>query len=76
MTPFFFYGIMIVRQSFFSFRIFTITSGYEIVFWEDTWIGNAPLSFQFPSLYHIVGHEFATIKKVLGTHPPDPPDAN
>jgi hypothetical protein len=44
-----------------------IKDGLQIRFWEDSWLGNSPLSEQ----YSIVRHKSDTIALVMVTSPPD-----
>jgi hypothetical protein len=62
---------MATKQKFFSFGQFSIKDGSQIRFWEDSWLGNAPLREQYPALYNIVCYKSDTIKKVMATSPPD-----
>ena len=57
----------------FSFRFgkFAIRDGSEIRFWEDKWLGNAPLKDQYPALYNIVRHKSETLAKTMRTSPPN-----
>jgi hypothetical protein len=48
-----------------------IKDGSQIKFWEDSWLGNAPLREQYPALYNIVRYKSDTIAKVMATSPPD-----
>ena len=44
--------------------------GSEIRFWEDQWLGNAPLKDQYPALYNIVRHKSGTLAETMRTSPP------
>src|SRR3989337_3230430 len=46
-------GLMKVKQSMFNRTKFLIGDGTSTRFWEDTWLGEIPLSIQYPSLYRI-----------------------
>jgi hypothetical protein len=62
-------GLMKVKESFFSRGHFQIGDGQSTRFWEDTWLGNEPLSKQYPSLYNIVQNKHATVASVLSHAP-------
>jgi hypothetical protein len=47
-------GLMRVKEEFFSRGNFKIGNGQSMRFWEDTWLGGAPLAIQYPDLYSIV----------------------
>jgi hypothetical protein len=47
-------GLMKMKYDFFSRGQFQVGNGLETRFWEDSWLGNEPLSIQYPSLYNIV----------------------
>jgi hypothetical protein len=38
-------------------------------FWEDTWMGDAPLCQQYPALYNIVQHKNILVSTVLAHTP-------
>jgi hypothetical protein len=44
---------MKLKDDFFERGSFTEGNGENACFWEDTWLGNAPLAYQYPSLYTI-----------------------
>jgi hypothetical protein len=48
-----------------------IKDGSQIRFWEDSWLGNSPLSEQYLALYSIVRRKSDTIASVMATSPPD-----
>jgi hypothetical protein len=64
-------GLMATKPKFFRFGHFSIKDGSQIRFWEDSWLGNAPLREQYPALYNIVRYKSDTIMKVMATSPPD-----
>jgi hypothetical protein len=64
-------GLMATKQKFFRFGQFSIKDGSQVRFWEDSWLGNAPLREQYPTLYNIVRYKSNTIKKLMATSPPD-----
>jgi hypothetical protein len=43
-----------LRRIFFGYGTFSIKDGSQIHFWEDTWLGNSPLSEQYLALYSII----------------------
>ena len=46
-------GLMSVKDDFFKRGKFELGAGTNISFWDDVWLGDAPLSQQYPSLYNI-----------------------
>jgi hypothetical protein len=64
-------GLMATKSKFFRFGQFSIKDGSLIRFWEDSWLGNAPLREQYHVLYNIVRYKSDTIKKVMATSPRD-----
>ena len=63
-------GLMRVKEEFFSRGSFVIGNGQNTRFWEDKWLGVAPLSQQYPSLYNIVQRKNVSVASVLqGDHP-------
>lgn len=46
-----------------------IGNGQNTRFWEDTWLGDKPLSDQYPTLYNIVHHKHVTIANVMNSTP-------
>jgi hypothetical protein len=54
-------------EFFFRYDTFSIKDGTQICFWEDSWLGNHPLSKQYPALYSISD----IIAVVMATSPPD-----
>jgi hypothetical protein len=45
---------MKVIEEFFSRGSFIVGNGDSVRFWEDIWLGDRPLSMQYPSLLNIV----------------------
>jgi hypothetical protein len=41
-----------------------MSGGEKILFWEDKWVNDAPLSVQFPRLYHLAFHKGFTVKRL------------
>ena len=62
-------GLMQTKNLFFRFGSFLIKDGSEIRFWEETWLGNAPLKDQYPALYNIARNKSDTIAVVSGISP-------
>jgi hypothetical protein len=59
-------GLMKVKEEFFARGKFKVGNGANTRFWEDTWLGDKPLSMQYPSLYGIVQRKQVTVATVLG----------
>jgi hypothetical protein len=64
-------GLMATNKFFFRYGTFSIKDGTQIHFWEDSWLGNSPLSEQYPALYSIVHRKSDTIASVMAASPPD-----
>jgi hypothetical protein len=62
-------GLMGVKDDFFSRGSFTIGNGQQVRFWEDIWLGDAPLASQYPSLYNIVRRKNVLVADVLSNTP-------
>jgi hypothetical protein len=58
-----------VKDDFFSRSTFSVGNGQQVRFWEDTWLGDAPLASQYPSLYNIVRRKNALVAEVLTNRP-------
>ena len=58
-------GIMRVKDDFFKHISFTLGNGQGIRFWEDPWLGDVPLSAQYPMLFNIVRHKEVLVSQVL-----------
>jgi hypothetical protein len=58
-------GIMRVKEEFFARGHFKVGNGSNTRVWEDTWLGETPLSQQYSSLYNIVQRKNVTIAQVL-----------
>jgi hypothetical protein len=41
-----------------------VLGGEQTLFWEDKWVNNAPLSMQFPKLYHLSLQKGFTMKSL------------
>jgi hypothetical protein len=64
-------GLMAAKSKFFRFGHFLMKDGSQIRFWEDKWLGNAPLREQYPALCSIVRYKSDTIAKVMAPSPSD-----
>jgi hypothetical protein len=60
---------MRVKPEFFKRGMFKVGNGMAVRFWEDTWLGDYPLSLQYPSLYNIVQRKNVLVSTVLAQHP-------
>jgi hypothetical protein len=56
---------MASRDEFFECGAFILGDGNDIRFWEDTWLGEMPLSSQYPALYNLVSHKHVRVADVL-----------
>lgn len=54
---------------FFRRGSFSVGNGLTTRFWEDTWLGDAPLGLQYPSLHNIVQQKDVSVASVLGSNP-------
>ena len=61
---------MKMKDEFFERGSFSIGNGEKVRFWEDTWLGDKPLSSQYPSLYRIAHRKEVTVASVLSPAPP------
>jgi hypothetical protein len=64
-------GLMATKKFFLRYGTFSIKDGSQICFLKDSWLGNCPLSEQYPALYSIVRRKSDTIAVVMATSPPD-----
>jgi hypothetical protein len=48
---------------------FVVSNRHKTRFWKDTWLGDKPLSEEYPSLYNITYHKNVTIANVIDTVP-------
>jgi hypothetical protein len=46
-------AVIITKNHVHSARSFVVRDGMKNKFWEDTWLGDAPLASQYPNLYTI-----------------------
>ena len=58
------------KRGLFQLRFFFIGNGESTRFWEDTWLGNKPLSSQYPSLYNIIQRKDVSVASVMTQAPP------
>ena len=59
-----------MKNDFFSMGSFLIGNGQGTRFWEDIWLGDTPLSVQYPSLFNIVRNRNILVADVLSNAPP------
>ena len=57
-------GLMRVKVAFFNRTKFVVGNGTSTRFWEDTWLGETPLTIQYPSLYNIVQRRDAYVATI------------
>jgi hypothetical protein len=62
-------GLMNVKNEFFKRGYFKIGDGTSVRFWEDVWMGDMPLSQQYPALYNIVQHKNVMVSIVFAIVP-------
>lgn len=62
---------MKVKRDFLRFGSFVIKDGSQVWFWEDKWLGNRTLRYQYPQLYNIARKKQDTVAKVLCAYPPN-----
>jgi hypothetical protein len=62
-------GLMHVKEDFFKRGSFKVGDGQSVRFWEDVWLGDTPLSHQYPALYNIIQHKNVLVSTVLETQP-------
>jgi hypothetical protein len=61
--------LMGVKDEFFSRGSFSLGNGFKTRFWEDTWLGDTPLTNKYPSLYNIVQRKNDLVANILtGSH--------
>jgi hypothetical protein len=59
-------GLMKVKEEFFARGKFKVGNVANTRLWEDTWLGDKPLSMQYPSLYGIVRCKQVSVATLLG----------
>ena len=62
--------LLTVKQDLFSRGSFIFGNGHGTRFWEDTWLGDRPLSVQYPSISKIARNKNALVVNVLSNAPP------
>jgi hypothetical protein len=62
-------GIMGVKDEFFHLGSFNVGDGNSTRFWEDVWLGDTPLSEQYPSLYNITRSKNVLVSNVMSYAP-------
>jgi hypothetical protein len=60
-------GLMNVKDEFLSQGSFVVGNRHKTRFWKDTWLGDKPLSEEYPSLYNITYHKNVTKANVIDT---------
>ena len=60
---------MRVKVVFFNRTKFIVGNGNNTRFWGDTWLGDTPLAFQYPSLYRIVQRRDALVATIMQSVP-------
>jgi hypothetical protein len=62
-------GLINVKEDFFKRGFFRVGNGTFVRFWKDVWMGDTPLSHQYPALYNIVQHKNVLVSTVLAAEP-------
>jgi hypothetical protein len=62
-------GLMHVKADFFQRGFFRVGDGKSVRFWEDVWLGDRPLSNQYPALDNIIQHKNVLVSTVFATEP-------
>jgi hypothetical protein len=65
----FWFGLMRVKNVFFSTGVFNLKLMNKSGFWKDKWLGIQLLMVQYPSLYQIVRHKSAIVASIFGSVP-------
>jgi len=65
----FWMGLMGVKEQFLRLGRFKVSDGSQIRFWEDRWLGGAPLKEVYPSLYNIARRKQSIVAEVLRSGP-------
>jgi hypothetical protein len=60
---------MRVKWEFFKRGTFKVGSVTAVCFWEDTWLGDSPLSLQYTLFYNIVQWQNVLVSTVLTQRP-------
>jgi hypothetical protein len=56
---------MNIKELILSCGSFKIRDGTQIRFCEDTWVGNNPFKYQFPTIFNITHDPHATVASVM-----------
>ena len=62
-------GLMRTKDLFFHRVKFLVGNGMSTRLWEDTWLGEAPLALQYPTLYNIVQRKEEYVGTIFQTIP-------
>jgi hypothetical protein len=62
-------GLTRVKNDFFNRGSFKVGDGTSVRFWEDIWLGNAPLADQYSSFYNIVQRKNVLVANFLSHNP-------
>jgi hypothetical protein len=60
---------MCLKHDFFSRGYSKIGNGTHVRFWEGAWLGDLPLSQQYPSLYNIVQYKNILVSTIFASTP-------
>jgi hypothetical protein len=58
-------GLMKIKDIILSCGSFMIRDVTQIIFWEDTWVGNNSFKRQFPIIFNIAHDSHATVASVM-----------
>lgn len=61
----FWWGLMKVRTVFLQYSRKMVGNGERTMFWSDVWLGDKPLSVQFPRLFLLIFSANFTVAKAL-----------
>lgn len=53
-----------IRKYYMAGRVLSLGNGGNIRFWEDVWVNEGTLSFQFPVLYELCNEKEITVKQL------------
>ena len=56
---------MRIKELALSCGSFMIKDGTQIRFWEDTWVGQTPFKYQFPTIFNIAHDPHASVASVM-----------
>ena len=60
---------MKIKDEVLTYGSFHVKDGIKTRFWEDTWAGNTPFKFCYPSIYNIARNPHASVADVMSTQP-------